>query len=225
MTGKDFDTSTTIRHVLNELEIQSKIERSGQTNIAHDDMMLAVTKDTGKFLNILISSMKGSKILEVGTSVGYSTLWIALAFYQNGYERSQMKNKSIITIDNNPVKVKKAKKNLIDAGVEGLVNIIEGKALDVLYQMSNDYESNSNNEEKLFDFIFLDADKENLIKYFDIALPLLRKGGIIVTDNILYPEEYRPTMLKYTEHVRKNKSIMSVTVPIGYGEEVSLKIK
>ena len=59
---------------------------------------------------------------------------------------------------------------------------------------------------------------------YDLAMAVMRKGGLIVTDNILLPENYRPAMLKYIDHVRKNKYVRSVTVPIGYGEEVSLKL-
>ncbi len=72
---------------------------------------------------------------------------------------------------------------------------------------------------------FFDADKENLTKYFNLALPLLRKGGIIITDNILSPEEYRQDMSKFVKFVRSNETVMSVTVPIGYGEEITIKTK
>ena len=75
-----------------------------------------------------------------------------------------------------------------------------------------------------FDFVFLDADKENLIRYFELVFPLVRQGALIVTDNILSPEDYRPTMVEYVRHVRSKKEVRSVTVPIGYGEEISLKL-
>ena len=52
---------------------------------------------------------------------------------------------------------------------------------------------------------------------------MLRRGGVIITDNILYPEDYRPYMSKYVEYIRNNTSVMSVTVPIGYGEEMTVK--
>ena len=54
---------------------------------------------------------------------------------------------------------------------------------------------------------------------------MVKKGGVIVTDNVLYPEEYRPSMAKYIEHIRKKDFVQSVTVPIGHGEELSLKIR
>jgi len=209
--------------VLTELEKQSILERSGLTNISHEDSMLAITSDTGKFINILISSMNAKWILEVGTSVGYSTLWIAHSFYQDK-ENSRLSKKNIVTIDNNPLKVTKAITNFMNAGVNDIIEIIEGNAIEVLKQLSNKVKENPDNQNQYFDFIFLDADKENLTEYFDLALTMVKKGGVIVTDNILYPEEYRPTMSKYLEHIRKKDFVQSVTVPIGYGEEVSLKI-
>ena len=78
MSDVDLNTCLRIIKVLNELEKQSALERSGLTEISHEDSMLAITGDTGKFFSILLSSMNAKKILEVGTSVGYSTLWISI---------------------------------------------------------------------------------------------------------------------------------------------------
>ena len=224
MSDMNLNACSRIMEVLMELEKQSALERSGSINIPHEDSMLAITSDTGKFFNILISSMNATKILEVGTSVGYSTLWIAYSFYQNRGNSSLLKN-NIITIDNNPLKINKAKTNFKNAGVNDIIEIIEGNAIEILKQLSNKVNENPDDKNQYFDFIFLDADKENLTEYFDLALSMIKKGGIIVTDNVLYPEEYRPTMSKYIEYIRKIDFVQSVTVPIGYGEEISQKIR
>jgi caffeoyl-CoA O-methyltransferase len=224
MSDKDLNACSKIMKVITELEKQSVLERSGLTDIPHEDSMLAITSDTGKFFSILLSSMKAIKILEVGTSVGYSTLWIAYSLYQNK-EYLPLPKKNIITIDKNPLKVKKAITNFKNAGVNDIIEIIEGNAIEVLKQLSNKVNENPVDQNQYYDFIFLDADKENLTEYFELALLLVKKGGVIVTDNVLYPEEYRSTMSKYIEHIRKKDFVQSVTVPIGYGEEVSLKIR
>ncbi|WP_458720565.1 O-methyltransferase [Candidatus Nitrosocosmicus sp. R] len=224
MSDLDRNTCSRIMKVLTELEKQSTLERSGLAEVSHEDSMLAITGDTGKFFSILLSSMNAKKILEVGTSVGYSTLWLAYSFYQNE-ENSHPPKGNITTIDNNPLKAKKAATNFRNAGVSDIIEIIKGNAIEVLRQLSNYVKDNSGDQSKYFDFIFLDADKENLPEYFDLAVSIVKKGGVIVTDNVLYPEEYRPSMSKYIEHIRKKDSIKSVTVPIGHGEEVSLKIK
>ena len=212
-----------ILEMLTKLEAKSELERSGKIDISHEDSMLAVTGDTGKFLSILVSAMKCNRILEIGTSVGYSTLWMALALVQN-QELLNSPNRSIITIENNSSKIKRAVKNFEEAGVKELIEIVEGNALNILTQLSTANETKTNTGNNLFDFVFLDADKEGLVSYFDLVLPLVRKGGVIVTDNILSPQDYRSSMIDYVNHVRSKQGIQSVTVPIGYGEEVSLKI-
>jgi len=224
MSDVDLNMRSRIVKVLTELEKQSVLERSGLAEVSHEDSMLAITSDTGKFFSILLSAMNTKKILEVGTSVGYSTLWFAYSFYQNK-ENHSMSKINITTIDNNPLKIKKATTNFKNAGVSGLIEIIEGNALKVLNQLSNHVKENPDDQSQYFDFIFLDADKENLQEYFDLAISIVKKGGVIVTDNVLYPEEYRPSMSKYIEHIRKKDFVQSVTVPIGHGEEVSMKIR
>ncbi len=211
--------------VLERLGEQSRLERMGAENVAEKDLMLAITEDTGKFLSILLTSMNANNVLEIGTSVGYSTLWFALALSQNENGMPHKTKKNIITIDNDRSKIMRAQKNFIDAGVFEMVNVVEGNAVDILPQLLDSHNANSNGGCNLFDFIFFDADKDNLTNYFDMSLPLLKKGGLIVTDNILSPEEYRLVMSKFVKYVRNNESVSSVTVPIGYGEEVTVKTK
>lgn len=215
---------TRITKVLTRLEKQSELERSGKLGLAHEDMMLAITPDTGRFLNILISAINCTKILEVGTSVGYSTLCMALAFKQKQLFQLDFSG-NIITIEKRNSKIHQAMNNFEEAGVEKNIQIVEGDALTILKKLGEKLNSQPNNEYKLFDFVFLDADKENLKEYFDLALSLLKKGGIIMTDNILFPEDYKIAMSEYLEYVKANNKVYSVTVPIGYGEELIYKIK
>lgn len=211
-----------ITKVLNRLEKQSELERSGKLELAHDDMMLAITPDTGRFLNILISAMNCTNILEVGTSVGYSTLCMALAFKQKQLFQQDF-SANVITIEQSNTKIHQAMNNFREAGVEKNIQIVEGNALTIIKKLCEKLNSQPNN--KLFDFVFLDADKENLKEYFDLALSLLKKGGIIMTDNILFPEDYKTAMSEYLKYVKANSKVYSVTVPIGYGEELIYKIK
>ncbi len=214
-----------ITEVLERLGKQSRLERKGEGNVAEKDLMLAITEDTGKFLSILLTSMNANNVLEIGTSVGYSTLWFALALSKNENNMSHKTKKNIVTIDNDRSKIMKAQKNFIDAGVFEMVTVVEDNAIDALNHLLDNHNSNSNGGCDLFDFIFFDADKDNLTNYFDMSLPLLKKGGLIVTDNIIFPEEYRLTMSQFVKYVKNNESVFSVTVPIGNGEEVTVKTK
>ena len=214
-----------ITEVLERLGYQSRLERLGVENVAKKDQMLAITEDTGKFLSILLTSMNAKNVLEIGTSVGYSTLWFALALSQNENGMPNKTKKNIVTIDNDKSKIMRAKENFVDAGVFEMVDVVEGNAVDVLNRLLDSHNAKPNGGCDLFDFIFFDADKDNLTDYFDLSLPLLKKGGLIVTDNIIFPEEYRLDMSNFVRYVRNNESVFSVTVPIGNGEEVTIKTK
>jgi caffeoyl-CoA O-methyltransferase len=209
-------------NVLARLEKRSKLERSGRVSISRKSMMLAITYETGLFFNILLKAMSAKRVLEVGTSTGYSTLWLAEAVLSNNRSndgRRQDSSEALVTIENDPVKIRKAIKNFSDAGVIDKISIKEGSAFENLLELSR----NSTKDGDFFDFVFFDADKENLKRYFDLVLPILRAGGIIATDNVLYPKDYRSTMMSFVKYVRANPNVRSVTIPIGHGEEITTK--
>ena len=199
-----------IRSVLKKLEERSKLEKSEKIQVSHDERMLAISSETGEFFNILLKAIKAKKILEIGMSVGFSTLWFADAILSN--------NGKIITIEESRNKIVMAKKNFEEAGVSAQIEIQEGKALQILHKLAT-----SESDQQEFDFVFLDADKENNIEYFDLVLPLVRIGGIIATDNILYPEKFRPEMKKFTEYIKSKPNVQTITLDLGNGEEISIK--
>lgn len=199
-----------IKSVLKKLDGRSELEKSEKIQVNHDERMLAISNETGEFFNILLKSMNAKKILEVGMSVGFSTLWFADAMLTN--------NGKIVTIEENQDKIARAKKNFEEAGVNTQIEILAGDALQILHKLVA-----SESEEQQFDFVFLDADKENNIEYFDLVLPLVRVGGIIATDNILYPEKFRPEMKEFTEYIKSKPNVQTMTLDLGNGEEISIK--
>jgi len=211
--------------VLFRLGEQADIERFEDKLVPDEDRMLAITADTGMFFNIMLKAMKARRILEIGTSTGYSTLWFADAVMQNNLEYTKT-GKPIITIDDNPSKVERARKHFDEAGVKEIIEIREGLAKHILSEMLKDYQNKSDNKKvgSLFDFVFLDADKENCIDYFELTLPMLRVGGIIAADNMLHPESSIPEMTKYGNYVKNKSNVQSVTLPVGNGEEITIKI-
>jgi caffeoyl-CoA O-methyltransferase len=214
--------ASNVENVLSKLEKRSKRERLGKANTSKKNMMLAITYETGLFFNILLKAMNASRVLEIGTSTGYSTLWLIDALLHNRTSNRNSKIdsfKPLITIENDPVKIKKASKNFSDAGVIDKIDIMAGPALENLFQLSRRTSKNHD----LFDFVFIDADKENLKQYFDLVLPLIRVGGIVATDNVLYPEEHRSIMTSFLSYIKAKPNIQSVTIPIGHGEEITTK--
>jgi caffeoyl-CoA O-methyltransferase len=213
--------NTKISRVLSRLEEQSKRERLGEVVVPRSEMMLAITLDTGTFFNITLKAMRAKRILEIGTSYGYSTLWFAEALTQISEVSNTRPEKSIITIEMDHSKVERANKNFDEAGIKNIIDLKEGQAGDVLSEISKNYLKEG---DRLFDFVFFDADKENLRHYFDIVLPMVRVGGIIAADNMLYPEEYRSMMTNYTNYIKNKPNIQSMMIPIGNGEELTIKL-
>ena len=130
---------------------------------------ISVSANQGKFLQVLAKTCNAKKILEVGTLVGYSTIWMARALPKNG---------KLISLEFEPLHARVAKKNIEKAGLTAIVDIRVGKAIDLLPQL------HSNNEGP-FDMIFIDADKPPYAEYFQWALKLSRPGTLIIADNVI----------------------------------------
>jgi predicted O-methyltransferase YrrM len=203
-----------IQNVLSRLEKDINYENSHRDEIFPQERMNCISKNIGMFYNIMLKSINAKKILEIGMSVGYSGLWFADAVMSNTQSDGQ-----IITIDRERFKIDNAKKNFEEAGVSSLIKIRDGEARKVLHDIKEEFGKN------YFDFIFIDADKESYIEYFDLCLSLVRKGGIIGADNILLPERFNEMMVDYLSHVRSNPNVQSVTIPIDNGEEITIKLR
>ncbi|NOQ44355.1 MAG: methyltransferase domain-containing protein [Nitrosopumilus sp.] len=201
-----------ISKVLDELETQSILEKSKKTEIPPDDRMLAITKETGELLNMILRLKNAKNMLEIGMSTGYSTIWCA--------ESISEQSGKIITIEQNPSKIKRAKENFQKAGVTDTITIMEGLAMQILTELSL-----KQKYEKFFDFVLIDADKENVKEYFDLIFPMVSIGGIIITDNMYYPEKFRQDMKKFSDYLKGNPKLRTITSPIGNGEEITIKLR
>ena len=156
-----------ISKVLGELEFQSSLEKSRKVDVPPQNRMLAITRETGEFLNMILRLRNAKNMLEVGTSTGYSTIWCAEAIIE--------KSGKIITIENNPDKIKRANVNFQKSGLSKSIIIKEGEAMEILKVLNTQEKNNG-----FFDLVLIDADKENIIEYFDLILPMVSPGG---TDN------------------------------------------
>ncbi len=201
-----------ISKVLDELEIQSTLEKSKKEDIPHEDRMLAITKETGELLNMILRLKNAKNMLEVGMSTGYSTIWCAEVIAEQSGK--------IITIEQNSSKIRRAKINFQKAGIIDTITIKEGLAIKILSELSLQKKYSN-----FFDFVLIDADKENVIEYFDLIFPMVSVGGIIITDNMHYPEKYRQEMKKFSDYLKSNPKLRTITSPIGNGEEITIKLR
>jgi len=202
-----------IQNVLSRLEKDIDYETNHLDEIPSEERLNCISKNIGMFYNILLKSINAKNILEIGMSAGYSGLWFADAVMSN-----KQPNGQIITIDREKFKIDNAIRNFEEAGVNSLIKIREGEARKILHEIKDEFSKN------YFDFIFIDADKESYIEYFDLCLPLVRKGGIIAADNILFPERFNQIMADYLSHIRSKSNVQSVSIPIDNGEEITIKI-
>ena len=167
-----------------------------------------------QFLHLIIKVSKIKKVLEIGTFTGLSTLSMALALPDNG---------KIIALDKNSETNKIAVNYFKKAEQNHKIKTIIKPALESLIKIRN----------KKFDLVFIDADKMNYKKYYEISLDLLNKGGLVIIDNVLWHGEVVDKRIndKFTKNIRelnnfisKDKRIEKVIVPFGDGMSVCRKV-
>ena len=130
---------------------------------------IAVTPSQGKLLYLLARSQSARNILEIGTLGAYSTIWLGRALPKDG---------RLITLEFNPKHAEVARANIARAGLSDKVELREGPALDTLPKIAKEVHAS-------FDFIFIDADKENNAAYFEWALKLGRLSSLSFVDNVI----------------------------------------
>lgn len=160
-----------------------------------------ITPETGKFLALLAAAAPEGVYLEIGTSAGYSALWIALA--------CEMLDRTLHTFEVLPEKARLARETFHAAQVERVVRLVEGDARDHLGQVEG------------IAFCFLDAEKEVYGECYEAVIPKLVKGGLLVADNALnHREALRPVL----ERALADERVDALIVPIGKGELVCRKV-
>lgn len=145
------------------------LEAASQAAIDAGLPPISVTPNQGKFLQLLARGMGARRILEIGTLAGYSTLWLARALPADG---------RLVTLEFEPKHAEVARANFTRANIDALVDLRVGPALDSLPRIAVEGSGP-------FDFIFIDADKENYPSYFTWAVRLARAGTLIVADNVV----------------------------------------
>jgi predicted O-methyltransferase YrrM len=189
------------------LSLLEKLAKLGENNDARETerpkRMLNITPDTGRFLWILVRTMGATRILEVGTSNAFSTIWLADAARSTGGR--------VTTLEQNPNKIALARANLAAAHLEEVVEIVQGRAAETLPTLPGP-----------FDIVFLDADRLNYLAYLELVVPKLRIGGLLIADNATsHPDEMRD----YFARLQSHPQMFAVTVPIGNGELIAFKLE
>jgi predicted O-methyltransferase YrrM len=175
-----------------------------------------VDRAAGRFLSVLVHCMQANRILELGTAYGYSTLWMALALPPAG---------RIWTIDPDMERTEIAASYFRRAGVEERIEIINQPALEVLGTFP----------QRNLDIVFIDAIKEEYAEYLEAAVPMLKRSGIVVIDNLLWsgraaaqPKASDETSTKAIRAFNKlflnHPALDATIVPIGDGIGIGARL-
>jgi predicted O-methyltransferase YrrM len=176
-----------------------------------------VDAEVGGLLRVLATSVRAERMLEIGTAIGYSTIWLAGALPRGGM---------LFTIEKNAVRAARAREYIARAQLSDRVNVVIGDAQLMLAKLSGP-----------FDLIFQDGDKRLYGPLLDRLVHLLRAGGLLVTDNVLWDGEVVPGFLakprrdaeeteaiaNYNERLNVHPQLLTATVPLRDGVSISVK--
>ncbi len=184
--------------LLKNLEEQGK--ENDAREIGREDKLLNITRDTGEFISTLIKASNSSSILEIGTSNGYSTLWLASSINDGG---------KVKTVEISAKKVDMARRNFESAKLQNKIDLICSDFIDFM---------KSNQEQ--YDLVFLDSDRTKYISIENEIISSIKSGGLLICDNaISHSYELKPFITK----IKSNSIFTCSTVPVGKGEFIAVK--
>jgi predicted O-methyltransferase YrrM len=176
----------------------------GAFGASRDDFLLPVGPEVGAFLHALVIGRGARTVLELGTSYGYSTLFLADAARECGA--------SVVSIDVDPAKQAYAGQMLERAGLRDQVEFRCGDAVELL-----------TGDRGPWDVVLLDVWKDAYVACFEALYPALAEEGIIVSDNMIYPEAARGAVRAYRAAVSAKADLQTALLPLGSGIEVTVK--
>ena len=199
-------------HSSNEPEVLRQISRDTHANLLKPRMLSGHLQ--GRLLSMISQILQPKSILEIGTFVGYSAICLAEGLAENG---------QLITIEANEEFETRIKNNINLAGLSDKIVLKIGNALEVIPKL-----------DRMFDLVFIDADKLTYIQYYDLVIEKLNIGGLIISDNVLWDAKVLDTskndattklLRAFNVHVQNDNRTNKVLLPIRDGLFVSRKIK
>lgn len=184
----------------------------------HPMAAMQVSPEQGQFMALLIQLMGAKKILEIGVFTGYSSLWTALALPSDG---------KLVACDVSEEWTAIARRYWQQAGAANKVDLRLAPALETLEQLL------AAGQAEAFDFIFIDADKESYLNYYEQSLQLVRPGGLIAIDNVLWSGRVANGQLQdkstmairaLNEKLHHDQRVALSLIPIGDGLTLALKL-
>jgi predicted O-methyltransferase YrrM len=187
-----------VRAVLARLEAEDAKER--EEGVPRELRARQVARGTGQFLFALVAPQWDCEVLEIGGSRGYSSIWLGAGVRHLGGR--------VLSLEADPAKAEAWRRNVSEAGLEEWVELVEGDAFETLPQVND-----------VFDIVFIDAEKEDYERLFELARDKVEPGGLFVA--VLSHEE---TLGAYSKARQSDPTLESVTVPLDRGLELSVAL-
>jgi len=186
----------------------SELERFGAANdgatAERPRRMLNITRDTGEFLSVLVRATAARRVLEIGTSNGYSTLWLASAARAIGG--------AVTTVELSDYKVGLARENFRRSGLADHITLIHDDAGRVL----------EHTDDESVDLLFLDSERPEYPGWWPGLRRVLRPGGLLVVDNAIHPQPEQ--LAPFVALVKADAEFTTCVVPVGKGEFLAIKV-
>lgn len=198
-------------HTTAEPDTLKKLNRETHAHVLMPNMLSGHVQ--GRFLKMLTTMINPEQVLEIGTFTGYSGICIAEGMKENAM---------LHTIDINEELLSMVKQYVKEAGAEKKIKTYTGNALEIIPTLKH-----------TFDMVFIDADKKNYVKYYDLVFDKVRKGGYIIADNVLWSgkvvetgktDEDTRSIMAYNDKVMGDARVENVLVPIRDGLMIARKI-
>lgn len=187
---------------------------------SHENYVPIVQREVANFLKVMVTMQKPKRILELGTAIGYSSILMC---------KELNKECTIDTIDRNDDMVKIASENIQKYGYDKNINIIHQECLEALEKLAEENPGS-------YDFIFMDAGKGHYNHFLPFCLKLLKKDGVIISDNVLFRGMVATDdlvirrkitivkrMRKYLEMISKDENLLTTIIPMGDGIAITTR--
>ena len=189
-----------VRAVLSRLEAEDAEER--EQGVPREQRARQVARSTGQFLFALVAPQVDCEVFEIGGSRGYSSIWLGAGVRYLGGR--------VLSLEADPAKVEAWRRNIDEAGLGDWVELVEGDAFETLPEIDD-----------VFDLVFIDAEKDDYERLFELARDKVEPGALFVADNVLSHAE---TLAAYSRARQADPTLESVTLPLDRGLELSVAL-
>jgi predicted O-methyltransferase YrrM len=186
-----------INAVLGRLDAEDADER--ERGVEQKLRSRQVARTTGQFLYSLVAPQTDCEVLELGGSRGYSTIWLAAG--------ARILGGRVLSLEADPAKCEAWRRNIAEAALEETAELIEGDAFETLRELDD-----------VFDVIFIDAEKEDYERLFDLVRDKVEPGALFIADNVV---SHPNPLADYSRQRQADPTLVSVTVPLDRGLELS----